>query len=100
MPDAARLGDQMAHGGTISPTVTGNTVLIAGMPAATLGDPHVCPAAEGTKPHVGGKILKGSATVLIMKKPAARVGDAAKCNGPPDSIAKGCGTVQIGDSGA
>lgn len=99
MPDAARLGDQMNHGGTIGPTVTGTTVMIGYLPAATMGDPHVCPASDGPKPHVGGTIIKGSATVLICNKPAARVNDPAECKGPPNKVAMGCATVQIGDSG-
>jgi uncharacterized Zn-binding protein involved in type VI secretion len=97
MPPAARVGDMTVHGGVITgPGVP--TVLIGGMPAATVGDMHTCPMVSGTVPHVGGPILPpGSATVLIGGKPAARVGDRAVCTGPPDSIAPpGCPTVQIG----
>ena len=98
---AARLGDMTAHGGTI----TGPgcpTVLIGGMPAATLGDMHVCPmATPGTPPipHVGGPISLGSTGVLIGGKPAARMGDMAVCVGPPSSIILGCMTVLIGEAG-
>jgi uncharacterized Zn-binding protein involved in type VI secretion len=35
-------------------------------------------------------------TVLIGKLPAACVGDMAICVGPPDSIVKGSSTVMIG----
>jgi uncharacterized Zn-binding protein involved in type VI secretion len=35
-------------------------------------------------------------TVLIGKMAAARVGDKATCVGDPDTIAKGSGTVTIG----
>src|SRR5687768_5097563 len=76
---AARLGDMTMHFGTIGPVVSGLTVLIAGQPAATLGDPQVCPMFDGPKPHGGGLITKGSATVLIGNKPAARVGDLTQC---------------------
>jgi hypothetical protein len=36
-------------------------------------------------------------TVLIGNKPAARVGDKAQCNAPPDSIAMGAPNVLIGN---
>lgn len=64
-------------------------------PAARLSDPHVCPLSDGPKPHVGGPITMGSATVLIGFLPAARVGDMATCIGPPDTIALGSFTVMI-----
>lgn len=37
----------------------------------------------------------GVATVLIGQMPAVAVGDGAKCNGPQDTIAKGSATVFI-----
>jgi len=72
-----------------------------GKPAARLTDMHTCPMQDptpaGPKPHVGGPITgPGCATVLIGKLPAARVGDAATCVGPPDSIVAGSTTVLIG----
>lgn len=99
---AARLGDSCAHGGVI---VAGcPTVLIGNMPAARVGDMHVCPmVTPGTPPipHVGGPILPpGSPTVLIGNMPAARVGDMATCVGPPDSIVVGCPSVMIGTAGS
>lgn len=63
--------------------------------AARIGDMHVCPMATGTVPHVGGPVALGSATVMILGKSAARVGDTAVCSGPPDTIAQGSGTVKI-----
>ena len=66
-------------------------------PAARLNDMHVCPAANGPQPHVGGPILgPGCPTVMIGGQPAARVGDQAICSGPPDVILQGSGTVLIG----
>jgi len=98
---AARIGDMTAHGGSIvGPGVP--TVLIGGMPAATLGDMHVCPmVTPGTPPipHVGGPITLGSTGVLIGGKPAARMGDSAVCVGPPSTIVLGCMTVLIGETG-
>lgn len=92
---AARMGDMTAHGGSI--VVGMPTVLIGGLPAARVGDMHVCPMVTGLVPHVGGPITLGSATVLIGEKPAARVGDFATCVGPPDTIIPpGAPTVMIG----
>lgn len=64
-------------------------------PAARIGDYHTCPMVTGTVPHVGGPIAMGAPTVLIGGMPAARIGDMAVCNGPPDAIAAGSGTVVI-----
>jgi len=96
-PAAARQGDPTVHGGVI---IAGYPqVMIGGQPAARMGDMHTCPMqTPGTPPipHVGGPILKGSATVMIGGQPAARQGDTALCTGPPDSIAAGFPSVQIG----
>lgn len=69
-------------------------VKISGLPAATVGSvanntpPHV-PTAPGTSfqrpPANKGTVQKGSATVMINGKPAARAGDKAlTCNDPVD----------------
>ncbi len=62
------------------------TVLIGNMHAATLGDMCVCVGPPDS-------IIKGSATVLIMSKPAARMGDTTSHGG---SIVLGMPTVMIG----
>jgi uncharacterized Zn-binding protein involved in type VI secretion len=62
------------------------TVLIAGMPAAVIGDMCVCTGPPDT-------IAKGSATVLIGGKPAARMGDTTAHGGV---IVAGAPTVMIG----
>lgn len=68
-----------------------------GLPAARIGDPHVCPMFTGPIPHVGGPILPpGYPTVLIGGLPAARVGGMCVCVGPPDSIVMGSMKVLIG----
>lgn len=85
---AARVTDQIvsaATQGAPTPIVPPGTptVLIAGMPAATLGDSCGLDA-----------IVKGSATVMIGGKPAARVTDSTGGGGivmPP-----GATTVLIG----
>ena len=63
------------------------TVLIGGLPAATVGDSLVCVGPPDT-------IVQGSSTVLICGRPAARIGDNTAHGG---SIAIGCPTVLIGD---
>lgn len=98
---AARLGDMTMHGGSI---VLGfPMVLIGGMPAARIGDMHICPMlTPGVPPipHVGGPVVLGSPMVLIGGMPAARMGDMLVCVGPPDTIALGCPTVLIGEGGS
>ena len=78
-------------------------MLIGGMPAATLGDMHVCPMVTPGTPPIpthGGPITLGSTGVFIGGKPAARMGDSAVCVGPPSSIILGCTTVLIGETGS
>jgi uncharacterized Zn-binding protein involved in type VI secretion len=66
------------------------------MPAARVGDMHVCPMVTVLVPHVGGPVLPpGGLTVLIGGMPAARVGDMCVCVGPPDVIVLGSFTVLI-----
>lgn len=92
MPFAARVGDPTGHPGMIAgPGVP--TVLIGGMPAATLGDNHICAMPPTAGPHPPSPIAKGSATVLIGGKPAARVGDMSGCGAP---ITMGMPLVEIG----
>jgi len=95
MPAAARAGDM--H---VCPMVTGTvphvggpvmppgmpTVLIGGMPAATVGDMCTCTGPPDS-------IIMGSSTVLIGGKPAARMGDSTAHGG---SIVLGEMTVLIG----
>jgi uncharacterized Zn-binding protein involved in type VI secretion len=52
---------------------------------------------SGWVPHIGGPILPAcKPSVLIGGLPAARVGDNAYCNGPPDVIVQGSSNVFIG----
>jgi uncharacterized Zn-binding protein involved in type VI secretion len=60
--------------------------LIGKLPAAVIGDSAVCVGPPDT-------IAKGSATVLIGGKPAARIGDTCGHGG---NIVLGCFTVLIG----
>ena len=94
MPPAARIGDfhicpqwngPVPHVG--GPIVIGQpNVLIAGMPAARLGDMAVCVGPPD-------KIARGSATVKIGNKPAARMGDNTAHGGV---VVVGAPTVMIG----
>jgi uncharacterized Zn-binding protein involved in type VI secretion len=95
MPPAARISDM--H---VCPMVTGvvphvggpiigpgaPTVMIAGLPAAVVGDNVTCVGPPDS-------IVKGSATVMIGGKPAARMGDTTAHGG---SIVLGAPTVMIG----
>lgn len=95
MPPAARITDMhtcpqvtvlIPHvGGPILPPGA-PTVLIAGLPAATMGTPCVCVGPPDT-------IIRGSMTVLIGGKPAARMGDQTAHGGV---IVSGAPTVMIG----
>lgn len=68
------------------------------MPAAARAtDMHTCPMVTSTVPHVGGPLIPGSnSTVIIAGMAAAVVGDSCVCTGPTDAIAAGSGTVMIG----
>lgn len=98
MPPAARLTDMhvcpMVTPGVppiphVGGPVTGPgvpTVLIAGLPAAVVGDVLVCVGPPDS-------IVKGSTSVLIGGMPAARMGDTTAHGG---SIVLGAPTVMIG----
>ena len=96
MPFAARVGDMhtcpMQNPGP-SPHVGGPimppgvpTVMIGGMPAATVGNMCTCAGPPDS-------IVMGSQTVFIGGKPAARMGDTTAHGG---QITVGCPTVLIG----
>jgi len=74
------------------------------MPAARIGDMHVCPmVTPGVPPipHVGGPIVTpGAPTVLIGGMPAATATSTCVCVGPPDVIAKGSATVLLSNKPA
>ena len=64
--------------------------------AARSTDMHTCPMSDGPKPHVGGPLLPGgNSSVLIGGLPAAIVGDSCVCAGPPDSLIVGSSSVMI-----
>ena len=98
MPPAARLTDfhqcpMVTPGVPPIPHVGGPivgpcapTVLIAGLPAAKVGDMLVCVGPPDS-------IIKGSATVMICGMPAARMGDSTAHGG---SIMLGAFNVMIG----
>lgn len=92
MPPAARVSDPTGHPGVIAgPGVP--TVLIGGLPAATVGTPHICSFPPPAVHPPSTIVPPGSLTVLIGGMPAARMGDLSGCASP---IIMGCPTVQIG----
>jgi uncharacterized Zn-binding protein involved in type VI secretion len=92
MPPAARVADPTAHPGVVTgPGVP--TVLIAGLPAAVVGDVHTCSFPPPAGPHPPTPFPKGSVTVLIGGRPALRMGDLSGCGAP---ILSGAVTVLIG----
>lgn len=98
MPPAARASDNhvcpMTNPPPASTPHTGGpilppgvpTVLIGGLPAATVGNMCTCAGPPDS-------IIMGSATVMIGGSPAARMGDSTAHGG---SIVGGCPTVLIG----
>lgn len=89
---AARLGDLTSHPGLLSgPGVP--SVLIEGIPAAVVGDIHVCQMPPLAGPHPPGPIVMGSGTVIIGGRPAARRGDLASCGA---IILQGASSVLLG----
>lgn len=62
------------------------TVLIGKMPASVVGDSIICVGVPDS-------VVKGSATVFISGRPAARFGDTTAHGG---TIVAGCPTVLIG----
>ncbi len=92
MAAAVRVGDITNHGGTVvGPGVP--TVLIGGMPAAVMGDSHLCSIPPAT-PHItSSPFVMGSATVMIGGKPALRTTDICLCGA---TAAVGYPTVIIG----
>lgn len=68
-----------------------------GLPAARVGDPHLCPAATGIVPHTGGPIQEPCwPTVLVCGRPQARILDPAICTGAMDFISQGESSVLVG----
>ena len=95
MRPAARLGDGTAHGTPLLGKCSTN-VMIGGRFAWRVLDQHICPMTTVAVPHVGGPVLKGSSSVYINKRPAARMGDTIIEAGPPNRIISGCPSVLIG----
>lgn len=68
-------------------------VLIAGMPAAVVGDMHACAMPPVAGPHPPTPFPMGSVTVLIGGRPALRMGDISGCGAP---IVAGAFNVLVG----
>ena len=81
MPAAARVGDPTGHPGVIGPPGV-PTVLIAGMPAATVGTLHTCSFPPPGVHPPSAIVPPGCPTVLIGGMPAARMGALSACGAP------------------
>ncbi len=64
-------------------------------PALRTGDVALCALVTGVVPHVGGPVVGTGTTVLIGGAPAAVAMDVIPCVGPPNMIAVGSATVLI-----
>ena len=96
MPIAAHITSSSTHGGVLQGTGVA-TVKIGKLAAAVAQDPastlHVCSIVP-PPPHLSSSpVTKGSTSVFIGGKAAARVGDAVGCGG---SILSGAFDVLIG----
>lgn len=86
MPQAARVGDEISHGGNI---VAGSpNVFINGPASARVGDAVLCDI------HGSQTVASGSTTVFVNGPAKARVGDSISCGativtGSPDVIVGG-----------
>ncbi len=92
MPPAARILDTSNHGGTIVGPGEA-TVLIGSMPAAVVGDNHVCSLPPNAHQPTVSPFPSGSGTVMIGGKPALRTTDTCLCGA---MAAVGEPTVMIG----
>jgi len=81
MPLAARTGDLTGHPGAVSGPGVRN-VLISGMPAAVVGDTHICALPPLVGPHPPSTFSSGSLTVRIGGRFALRMGDLSGCGAP------------------
>jgi uncharacterized Zn-binding protein involved in type VI secretion len=89
---AARITDITTHGGKI--LGPGNpTVIIESMPAATMGDTHLCGLPPNVHQPTSSPFIEGSMSVLIGGKPALRVGDQTGCGA---TVMIGASSVLIG----
>ena len=92
MPAAVRVTDTTTHGGTITgPGVP--TVLIKSLPAAVVGDLHVCSLPPNVHQPTVSAFPAGSRSVLIQGRPALRTSDSCLCGA---CAAVGEPSVQIG----
>jgi uncharacterized Zn-binding protein involved in type VI secretion len=78
MPPAARVGDVSTHGGTITGPGAA-TVMIGGMPAAVVGDMHVCVLPPSGHQPTSSAFPSGSSTVTAGGVPVLRTSDACIC---------------------
>lgn len=99
MPPAAIIKSKTRHKDLpLSPGSGGSpTVKIGGFPAwRAITDFHSCPLSDGSKPHIGGRVMQGSTKVFIDNYPAARVGDkVVEATPTPNNIYEGDKKVKV-----
>ncbi len=103
----AALEGAMAVAGLLPPQVASEEVFAQLLPptdssaddseggklAVRVSDIHECPAVTATVAHVGGPVSTGADNIYIGGKLAARLGDTLVCQGPPDTMCMGSGSV-------
>jgi uncharacterized Zn-binding protein involved in type VI secretion len=85
------VSDSTSHPGLVAGPGSSN-VLIEGLPAACVGDLHLCMMPPLAGPHPTAPFLMGSVTVYIGGRPALRMGDVSACGA---TILSGAITVLV-----
>ena len=95
MPMAAQISSISTHGGTLQGSGV-PTVKLGGLPAAVALDAstmHICPIVVPPAHLKSSQVIKGSTTVFLNGKAAARVNDPVGCGA---TIMSGAFDVLIG----
>lgn len=95
MPFAARMFDTHSCPLTAPTAHVGGTIIGPGVSAVQIGYRNAVTVGSDCAcgPGLPNRIVKGSATVMIDRKPAARMGDSTTHGG---MVTSGCETVLIG----
>lgn len=92
MAAVVRVGDTTNHGGTVMGPGEA-TVLVGGMPAAVMGDMHICSLPPTVHQPTASPFILGNFTVLIGGKPVVTTQDVCVCGA---MAVLGSPTVQVG----
>jgi len=92
MASIVRVGDSTNHGGTVvGPGVA--TVLVGGMPVATMGDMHICSLPPNSHQPTASPFIASNVSVLIAGKPVLTTLDSCACGA---MAVIGSATVSVG----